>query len=156
MGKQKIFLAADHAGFELKEEIKNYLDNKGFDVEDKGAFKFDADDDYPDFIFKTAKKVAENPNSLGIIFGASGQGEAIVANKAKGIRAAVYNTNNLDIAKLSKIHNNANILSIGARFVAKESAIKAVNAWLGTNFSSEARHKRRIKKIENIEKKLYK
>lgn len=156
MKKMKIFLATDHAGFELKEEIKKYLKSLNYDVEDEGVHSFNPNDDYPDFIAKAATKVAKNPKSKGIVFGGSGQGEAIVANKIKGIRAAVYSGNNLDIVKLSKMHNDANILSIGARFTTKKQAIKAVKLWLDTDFTNEKRHTRRIKKIQNLEKKLYK
>ena len=148
--KQKIFLGADHAGFKLKEEIKKYLIDSGYDVEDKGAHDIDQQDDYPDFIVPVAKKVAQNPNSIGIIFGASGQGEAIAANKIKGIRAALYYGGNMEIAKLSRTHNNANVLSLGAKFLTKQEATEAVNAWLKTDFSNEARHIRRIKKINKI------
>ncbi len=154
--KPKIFLGADHAGFELKEEVKKYIQKLGYGVEDRGAFRLDAEDDYPDFISAAAKEVAKNlDNHKGIIFGGSGQGEAIVANKIKGIRAAVFNSDNLDIAKLSRLHNDANILSIGARFVSKETAFRAIKLWLQTDFSNETRHKRRLRKIENLEKKLY-
>ena len=149
--KQKIFLGADHAGFELKEEVKKYLKGLGMEVEDKGAHKFDPQDDYPDYIAQVAKKVAEDTkNNKGIVFGASGQGEAIAANKIKGVRAALYYGGNIGIVKLSRTHNNANILSLGARFLNKEEAIEAVNMWLKTDFSNEARHIRRIKKIEDI------
>ncbi len=151
MPGQKIILGSDHAGFELKEEIKKFLIKEGFEIEDIGAYKFDPDDDYPDFIYKASKKVAENPNNRGIIFGASGQGEAIVANKVKGIRAALYYGNNLDIVKLSRTHNNANMLSLGARFLNKKEAIEAVKLWLNTGFSNKERHIRRIKKISKIE-----
>ena len=148
--KSKIFLGADHAGFNLKEEVKKYLLDLGYDVEDLGAHSFDPKDDYPDFIAPVTRKVAENPSNRGIIFGASGQGEAIVANKIKGIRAALYYGNNIEIVKLSRTHNNANILSLGARFLTTEQAIGAVNIWLETDFSNEARHIRRINKINNI------
>jgi len=126
--KPKIFLGADHAGFELKEEVKAYLRKLGYEVEDRGAFKLDAEDDYPDFISAAAREVAKNlDNHKGIIFGGSGQGEAMVANKIKGIRAAVFNSDNPDIVKLSRLHNDSNVLSIGARFVSKETvAPKAV------------------------------
>ena len=147
----KIFLGSDHAGLELKEHIKKYLQKSGMKVEDKGAHKFNPHDDYPDFIVPVAKKVAEDPiNSRGIIFGASGQGEAIAANKVKGIRAAIYYGGDIEIVKLSRTHNNANILSLGARFLAKEEAVKAVKLWLDTDFSNEPRHIRRIKKISKI------
>jgi len=146
--KGKIFLGSDHAGFELKEEIKKYLLNLGFEVKDMGAHKLEPKDDYPDFIIPVAKKVAGNPANKGIIFGASGQGEAIAANKIKGVRAALYYGGNMEIIRLSRTHNNANILSLGARFLAKKEAIEAVRLWLKNDFSNEARHIRRIKKID--------
>ncbi|MBI2557735.1 RpiB/LacA/LacB family sugar-phosphate isomerase [Candidatus Woesearchaeota archaeon] len=149
--KQKIFLGSDHAGFELKEEIKKYLKSLNFEVEDEGPHKLDHEDDYPDFIVPVAKKVAQDPkNHRGIIFGASGQGEAIAANKIKGVRAALYYGGNIDIVRLSRTHNNANILSIGARFLKKDEAIEAIKIWLNTDFSNEAKHIRRINKIDGI------
>ena len=147
--KPKIFLGADHAGLELKEDVKKYLLKQGYDVEDKGAYSFDKNDDYPDFIKSVAKEVAKNKECRGIVFGASGQGEAITANRVKGVRAALYYGGNQEIAILSRTHNNANILSLGARFVSKDEAVKAVKLWLGTDFSNEKRHIRRIKKIDN-------
>jgi len=148
--KPKIILGTDHAGFNLKEQIKKYLLGEGYEVEDVGAHKFDSNDDYPDFIFKAAKKVAEDKNNKGIILGASGQGEAIAANKVKGIRAALYYGQNMDIIKLSRTHNDANILSLGARFLTEKQAIESVKIWLKTDFSNEERHKRRIKKISKL------
>ena len=150
MMKPKIFLGADHAGFELKEEVKKYLLKSGFQVEDKGTHSYDKNDDYPDFIIPVAKKVAQDKNSWGIVFGASGQGEAIVANKIKGIRAALYYGDKLDIVKLSRTHNDANILSLGARFLTKKEAMEAVKLWLTTDFSSESRHVRRVKKVNSM------
>ncbi|MBI3035013.1 RpiB/LacA/LacB family sugar-phosphate isomerase [Candidatus Woesearchaeota archaeon] len=150
MKAKKIFLGADHAGFELKEHVKKHLVRLGMKVQDMGAHKFDFKDDYPDFIVPTAKKVAENPDNKGIIFGASGQGEAIAANKIKGVKAALYYGGNMEIVRLSRTHNNANMLSLGARFLTKEEAIEAVGLWLKTDFSNEARHIRRIKKISKI------
>ena len=151
MKPQKIILGTDHAGFKLKGEIKLYLKKEGYEVEDMGANSFDKNDDYPDFIIPAAKKVAKE-RCLGIIFGGSGQGEAIAANKVKGIRAALYYGKNPDIVKLSKTHNNTNILSLGARFLTKDEAINAVNLWLDTDFNNEERHIRRIGKISKIEK----
>lgn len=149
----KIYLATDHAGFELKEEIKEYLISENYEVEDCGAEVVDPNDDYPDFIALAADGVARNPEvDRGIIFGGSGQGEAIVANKCKGIRAAVYNTENLELIKLSRIHNDANVLSIGARFVSVEHAKEAVKLFLTTTYTAEERHERRIKKITDLEK----
>ena len=147
--RNKIVLATDHAGFKLKEEIKRYLKEKGMEVEDMGAHKLEPEDDYPDFIVPAAKKVAKD-QSMGIIFGASGQGEAIAANKVKGIRAALYYGKDMEIVKLSRTHNDTNILSLGAKFLSKEEAIKAVNLWLNTDFSNKERHKRRIKKISDL------
>lgn len=148
--KHKIFLGADHAGFELKEQVKKFLVKLGFDVIDKGAYEFNKTDDYPDFIAPAAKAVARYGNSKGIIFGASGQGEAIAANKIKGIRASLYYGGNPEIIKLSRAHNNANVLSLGARFLSKEEAIGAVKLWLDTDFSNEERHTRRIKKLDKL------
>jgi len=150
--KPKIFLGTDHAGFELKESVKAFLMSKGYDIEDCGALKFDEKDDYPAIIHKAASSVAKTKNSLGIVFGGSGQGEAIVANKVKGIRAALYYGGNKDILKLSKTHNNANILSLGARFLKKDEAIKAVAIWLNSTFVDEPRHNRRIDQINDLEK----
>ena len=149
MPSKKIVLATDHAGLKLKEEIKKHLMESGMEVEDMGAYSLDPKDDYPDFIIPAAKKVAKD-QSKGIIFGASGQGEAIVANKVKGIRAALYYGKDIKIVRLSRTHNNTNILSLGAKFLTKEEAIKAVNIWLETDFSSEPRHLRRIKKISDV------
>nr|AQS32388.1 hypothetical protein [uncultured archaeon] len=156
MPTKKIILGSDHAGFKLKEAIKKFLIKEGYEVDDLGASSYNHDDDYPEFIFKAAKKVAQNPNSKGIIFGGSGQGEAIVANKVKGIRAALYYGGNLDIVKLSRIHNDVNMLSLGARFLAEKQAIEAVRLWLNTGFSNEERHKRRVKQISQIEEKICK
>lgn len=147
---KKIFLGADHAGFELKEHVKKYLQKEGFEVIDKGAHRLDPNDDYPDFIAPAARGVAKNKGSVGIVFGGSGQGEAIAANKVKGVRAALYYGNNIEIVKLSRTHNSSNMLSLGARFLAKDEATEAVKAWLSTDFSNEERHKRRIKKIDKI------
>tara|TARA_Y100000310_G_C20194320_1_gene583950 strand:- start:89 stop:541 length:453 start_codon:yes stop_codon:yes gene_type:complete len=146
-----IYLAADHAGFDLKEVIKTHLKEQGKEVEDMGAFALNKTDDYPDFILLAAHKVAENPNeSVGIVFGGSGQGEAIAANKVKGIRAAVYYGGSLELVKLSREHNDANVLSLGARFLTPDEAIDAVEVWLRTEFAG-GRHERRIQKITQSE-----
>ncbi len=148
--KMKIYIGTDHAGYELKEGLKIYLKDLGHDVEDKGAFEFDEQDDYPDFIFPVAKAVAGDVKSKGIILGGSGQGEAMAANRIKGIRAAIYYGGEEEIIKLSREHNNANILSLGARFLDLKEAKKAVKMWLETPFSDEERHTRRISKIDKI------
>lgn len=145
----RIFLAADHAGYQLKEKIKEYLQSEGHEVEDCGAFGVDPSDDYPDFIAAAADKLSKNPEARAILFGGSGQGEAMVANRCHGVRAAVWYGSNTDIIKLSREHNNANALSIGARFVSEDEAKKAIDLWLQTEFTGEDRHSRRIAKIDN-------
>lgn len=149
--KFMIYLATDHAGFELKEKIKEFLKKEGYEVEDCGAFRFDKDDDYPDFIAKAAEAVAKDPQGRGIILGGSGQGEAMVANKFSGVRAVVY-YGDMDMIPLTREHNDANILSIGARFLTEDEAIEAVRLFLETPFTSEERHIRRINKIKKIER----
>lgn len=152
MAKQ-IILAADHAGFKLKESVKKFLESAGHKVLDVGAHELNEGDDYPVFMTAAAMKVAEDltGETYGIIFGGSGQGEAIISNRFPGVRAAVWYGGNMDIVKLSREHNDANILSIGARFVSEADAKKAVELWLATPFSGEERHVRRITLIDNIE-----
>lgn len=146
----KIYIAADHAGFYLKKELIKYLGIKGYEVEDCGAFEMNEADDYPDLIIPCAQKVSDDTGSLGIVIGGSGQGEAIAANKVKGIRAAVYYGGNNQIPKLAKEHNDANILSLGARFVSGDDAKKAVTSWLEAKFEG-GRHVKRLEKIDKIE-----
>lgn len=148
-----IHLAADHAGFELKEVIKNWLSEKGYQVKDYGAFKYDEKDDYPDFIHKAAKAVCDRcQTDRAIILGGSGQGEAMTANRYHGVRAAVFygpfDEKYKKLIVLSREHNNANVLALGARFLGKEEALEAIGLWLKTPFTEEKRHKRRIGKIE--------
>ena len=147
----KIFIGTDHAGFELKEKIVPFLKELGCDVVDKGAYELNKEDDYPDFVKPVAGAVADERGSFGIILGGSGEGEEISANKIEGIRAAEYYGGNLEIVKLAREHNDANILSLGARFVGEEEAKKAVKIFLETKFSGDERHIRRINKIEGIE-----
>ena len=165
----KIYLASDHVGFQLKDKLKTFLQTKGFEVKDCGAEVFDKDDDYPDFISKAAEEVAKDPKARGIIFGGSGQGEAIVANKFKNVRCALFyspaaptkaaditgrvSSDPLEIIKLTREHNDANMLSIGVRFVNEEDVFKAVSMWLDAPFSNHERHVRRIEKIKAIEEK---
>jgi len=146
----KIYIGADHAGYDLKEKLKLYLiDELGHDVVDFGADTFDEQDDYPDFIHPVAQAVANDTESMGVILGGSGQGEAIVANRVKGVRAVVYYGGNEEIVKLSREHNNANILSLGARFLDDADAKNVVKLWIETLFSSEQRHEKRIEKIDS-------
>lgn len=150
----KIYIASDHAGFYLKKKLIAYLEIKGYEVEDMGAFEKNDDDDYPDFIIPCVQKVASDTGSLGIVIGGSGNGEAIVANKVKGIRAAVFYgpvpTGGFDVARLAREHNNANVLSLGARFLSDDDAKAGVTLWLEAKFEG-GRHERRIEKIAKIE-----
>ena len=143
----KIHLATDHAGLELKEKVKLYLSDLNYEVIDHGAYEYDALDDYPDFIFPCAKAVSNDPESKGIILGGSGQGEAMAANRVKGVRAAVFYNGPEEIIKLSRQHNNANILSLGARFMSEKEMYKVIEVWLSTDFES-GRHQRRIEKLD--------
>lgn len=160
----KILFATDHAGFELKEKLTTFVKDLGYDVEDHGAFKYDENDDYPDSISKAAEQVSNDPeNTKAIILGGSGQGEAIVANRYPNVRAVVYNGqcehgDGLKVPNeivISREHNDANILSLGARFLNEESAKSAVKTWLETEFTGEERHVRRIAKITEITKKIH-
>ena len=142
-----IHIATDHAGLELKEKVKLYLSKLDHEVVDHGAYEFDALDDYPDFIFPCAEAVSNDSNSKGIILGGSGQGEAMAANRVKGVRAAVFYNGPDEIIKLSRQHNDANILSLGARFMSDQEMYKIIELWLSTDFES-GRHKRRIEKLD--------
>lgn len=147
----RIYIASDHAGFELKQKLISFLSEQGHEPIDRGNYQLNEEDDYPDFIKETTRDVAEeNGQSKGVIIGGSGQGEAMVANRTFGVRAAVYYGGSLEIVKLAREHNDANILSLGARFVAEEEAKAAVKLFLETPFSGEERHTRRIKKIDGI------
>ena len=142
-----IHIATDHAGLELKEKVKSYLSKLDYEVVDHGAYEYDALDDYPDFIFPCAEAVSNDPNSKGIILGGSGQGEAMAANRVKGVRAAVFYNGPDEIIKLHRQHNDANILSLGARFMSDQEMYKIIELWLSTDFES-GRHKRRIEKLD--------
>ena len=145
----KIYFASDHAGFEMKDTLIKFVKNLGFDVVDCGAYKLDLEDDYPIFIKKAAEAVSKDPqNSKAIILGGTGQGEDMVADKFSGVRSAEYYGGNLEIITLSREHNDANILSLAARFLGIEKAKEAVELWLETPFSDEERHKRRIHQID--------
>ena len=145
--KNKIYLAGDHAGFKLKEKIKPWLE-KTYEVIDLGPLKYNSKDDYPDYVVPLAKRISKEKNSFGIVFAGSGQGEAIAANRVKGVRSVVFYGGSLKIVELSKKHNNTNILSLGARFLTENQTKKAIQVWLKTKFSEEKRHKTRLRKIE--------
>lgn len=165
----KVYLGTDHAGFDLKEKVKAYLLEKGYEVEDYGAHTFNKDDDYPDFIGPAAQGVSQNPGSMGIVFGGSGQGEAIVSNKYPNVRASLFytpvippgvvdlegnkSTDPYELLALTRAHNDSNVLSLGARFLTEEQAIKAVEIFLTSPFLGEERHVRRIEKVKKIEQK---
>ena len=150
-----IYIASDHAGYELKKVLVGHLERMGHVVIDKGPDKYDPDDDYPDFVALVAEGVAAekvddlDEETFGVVLGGSGQGEAMEANRLLGVRAAVYYGGALDIIKLARSHNDANILSLGARFISEEEARIATDLFLETPFSGEERHKRRIVKLDN-------
>jgi len=142
--KKKIYLGSDHGGFKLKEEIKKFLNELNYEYEDLGAKNYEPLDDYPDYAYLVANKVAQN-DSYGILICSSGVGMCIAANKVKGIRAV--NAYNVEIAKKSREHNNTNILCLGQNFINFQLAKDIIRAWLQTDFSNEERHKRRVKKL---------
>ncbi len=161
----KIYIGADHAGYELKENLKKYLSELGlgYEIIDKGAHEYNTDDDYPDFITPVAESVVADVGSFGIIIGGSGQGEAICANRINGVRAALFygqvlpktsidikgeeSIDTFEIIKLARMHNNANVLSIGVRFVTEDEAKFAIELFLKTEFTQEERHLRRLAKF---------
>lgn len=143
----KIYFASDHAGFELKSVLIEHARSQGHEAEDLGAHTSDANDDYPDFITPCAVRVAGDQTSFGVVIGGSGQGEAMAANRIHGARAAVFYGGAAGIPALAREHNNANILSLGARFVGVEEAKSALDSFLTTPFSGEERHVRRLAKF---------
>lgn len=141
----KIILCSDHAGFELKQELKQYLTSKNLNIVDVGAEKIDSNDSYVDYAKKANRLMVEDIQNLGIYVCGSGVGMCIVANKQKGVRAT--NVNSVEIAKLSKQHNNANVLCLGARFIDSDTAKQIVDAFLSTQFLG-GKHKQRVDSIE--------
>ena len=148
----KVFLGTDHAGFELKESVKAFLKKEGHEVVDCGAFSYDKNDDYPDFCAKAAQGASQESGSMGIVFGKSGAGECIVANKIPGIRSFLGISE--ENVRLAREHNDVNVLSLGSAFVSDEQANELAKLFLETPFSNEERHKRRIEKIRKIEQKV--
>jgi len=144
----KLYIAADHAGFALKHALVEHLGVLGYDIVDMGPATFDPDDDYPDFVTPLTKRVVSEPEARGIIVGGSGQGEAMCANRIKGVRAAVFygemkvtsaleieggnSEDGYDLVRLARRHNDANVLAIGARFVSGKEAEEAVHLFLET------------------------
>src|SRR3989338_858471 len=149
-----IYLAADHRGFQLKEHIKKHLSAIGFIVEDIGAFEYEKDDDYPDFSSAAAQKVSENPASdKAVIICGSGHGVDIVANKFKGVRAALCF--NRQVVQQSREHEDANILVLASDWLSPEEAKDIINIWFASNFDGADRNIRRLKKIKEIEEKNF-
>lgn len=147
----KIYFASDHAGFYMKNALVEFVRELGYEAEDCGAHTFDESDDYPDYIKRVAQIISDDPDQKrGIILGASGQGEDMVADKFPNVRSAEYYGGNLEIIRLSREHNNANVLSLGARFLTLVEAKEAVKLWLETPFSNAERHQRRINEINTL------
>lgn len=160
----KVHLGTDHAGFEFKEKIKQFLVELGHEPVDHGAFSYDKDDDYPDFIRPAAEGVANNPGSMGIIIGGTGFGEAMCANRVKGARSMVFygpmlsqgavdaegrqSSDPYELIKLSRTHNNANIISLGMRFLTQDQAKEAIQKFLEISFPGDERHARRVSKLD--------
>jgi len=154
----KVYFASDHAGYDLKQKLVPFVASLGYEVEDLGATEYHEDDDYVGYVAQAASRVSSDPeHTRAIVLGGSGQGEAIVANRFPHVRAVVYNGesrgalyNDLDEIVLSREHNDANVLSLGARFLVDEEAQQAVERWLKALFSGDERHKRRIRQIEDL------
>jgi len=162
----KIAVATDHAGFEALKELREFLKSLGHEVVDFGPQSFDQDDDYPDFIFPAARAVAAGECEAGIIFGGSGQGEAMAANRIKGVRCALFygpvtaktavdaegnvSDDPYEILRLSRQHNHANVLSLSGRFLSSEEIHKAAEIWLNTPYGDAERHVRRVRKLDEL------
>lgn len=145
----RVYLGSDHAGYELKMHLVNHLTKQGHDVVDVGPHVYDPEDDYPAFCLHTGAKVVADEGSLGIVIGGSGNGEQIAANKIEGVRAALaWRT---EIAQLARQHNDANVISIGAREHTLDEATAFVDAFLATPFSGNPRHARRIAQLADYE-----
>jgi len=143
-----IYIASDHAGFEMKAYLGDALASLGHDVYDLGPESYNQDDDYSKTVAPVAEKVSSVAGSFGVVIGGSGQGEAMEVNRFKGIRGTVYYGGPLAIVTLSREHNDANVLSLGARFIENSEALDALKLWLATPFSGEERHVRRIKQLD--------
>jgi ribose 5-phosphate isomerase B len=145
----RVYLGSDHAGFELKQRLVEHLRSLGHEPVDCGPFGYDADDDYPPFVLRAAAGVAGEPGSVGIVIGGSGNGEAIAANKVRGIRCALAFSE--ETARLGREHNDANVLSLGARMYDADTAVRFAEVFLATPFSGAQRHARRIAQLAGYE-----
>jgi ribose 5-phosphate isomerase B len=162
----KIALATDHTGFEQVKDLEVYLESLGHECQNFGPTTLNISDDYPDFIFKAAEAVASGSCERGIILGGSGQGEAMAANRLKGVRCAVFygpavvgriidangrvSSSPYEIVRLSREHNNSNMLSLAARFVSLTDMKQVIKLWLDTPFTEQSRHVRRIDKLDRL------
>ncbi|WP_328391667.1 ribose-5-phosphate isomerase [Nocardia sp. NBC_00416] len=146
----RVYLGADHAGFELKNAVKDHLKQAGHEVVDCGALVYDALDDYPAFCIEAARRTVADPGSLGLVFGGSGNGEQIAANKVPGARCALAWS--VETAQLARQHNNAQLIGIGGRMHSRDEALAIVDAFLETPWSDEERHQRRIDILATYEK----
>lgn len=154
MLKPTIHLATDHAGYELKNDVAGWLSEQGYEIIDHGANQSDPDDDFPDYIKLAAEAISKEPTARAIIFGGSGQGEAMVANRYPHVRATVFYGGDEELIKLSRQHNDANVLSVGARFVTLDTLTRILTTWLSEPFSHDPKYERRNQKIEHITKEL--
>ncbi|MFK3983578.1 ribose-5-phosphate isomerase [Micromonospora sp. NPDC050397] len=145
----RVYLGSDHAGYELKVHLVNHLAKQGYEVVDVGPHVFDPDDDYPAFCLHTGDHVVDDPDSLGVVIGGSGNGEQIAANKVAGVRAALAWS--VETAQLSRQHNDANVVAVGARQHTLDEATAIVEAFLTTPFSGNIRHARRIAQVTEYE-----
>jgi ribose 5-phosphate isomerase B len=145
----RIYVGSDHAAFELKNAVVEHVRAAGHEPVDCGPPSYDAEDDYPVYVLRTAEHVVADPGSLGVVLGGSGNGEQIAANKVRGIRAALAFSN--DTARLAREHNDANVLSLGARMYDEQTALGFVDIFLSTPFSTEPRHARRIAMVTRYE-----
>ncbi|HZG04548.1 MAG TPA: ribose-5-phosphate isomerase [Streptomyces sp.] len=146
----RVYLGSDHAGYELKNHLVQWLRDAGHEPVDCGPHIYDAADDYPPFCLRAAERTAADDGALGIVIGGSGNGEAIAANKVKGVRAALVWSR--ETAQLGREHNNANVISIGARMHTTEEAVSFVETFLATPFTGEERHVRRIDMLSAYER----
>ncbi len=145
----RVHIGGDHAAYDLKFTLVTFLQGKGYDVIDHGPEYFDAQDDYPVAVLRAAEAVSGDPGAFGIVMGGSGNGEQMAANKVRGIRAAL--ADNVELARLARTHNDAQVLSIGARMNSVEEAKAMVEAFLTTAFSGDERHARRLAMVERYE-----
>ncbi|MCL2723288.1 MAG: ribose-5-phosphate isomerase [Polyangiaceae bacterium] len=146
----RIYFGSDHAGFELKAIIMKRLGELGHELADCGPYVYDANDDYPTYCIKTAERTVADPGSLGIVIGGSGNGEAIAANKVHGVRCALAHSD--ETAKLGRAHNDANVLSLGARMHREEDCVRFAEIFVATPFSGDTRHQRRISQLDTFER----